>query len=169
MQPMEIKPAVHWVGAIDWDLRDFHDYLTPRGTTYNAYLIIDEKIALVDTVKQTHFEEMLTLLKQLVNPDQIDYIITNHVEMDHSGSLPLLLEIAPQAKVITSPQGEKGLRRYFKKDWPFQTVKSGETLELGRRNLQFFHTPMVHWPDSMVTYLAEEKLQIGRASCRERV
>ena len=158
MQPVEIKPAVYWVGALDWDLRDFHGYLTPRGTTYNAYLILDEKIALVDTVKQTHFEEMFTRLKKLVNPDQIDYIIANHVEMDHSGSLPLLLEIAPRAKVITSPQGEKGLRRYFKKDWPFQAVKSGETLALGRRSLQFFHTPMVHWPDSMVTYLADEKL-----------
>ncbi|HOV80669.1 MAG TPA: FprA family A-type flavoprotein [Bacillota bacterium] len=161
MQPVEIKPSVYWVGAVDWDIRDFHGYLTPRGTTYNAYLITGGKNVLVDTVKQTHFGEMLSRIGQLVDPGRIDCIVANHVEMDHSGSLPLLLEIAPRAEVITSPQGEKGLSRHYKKDWPFKTVKTGETLDLGGRTLQFFHVPMVHWPDSMVTYLAEEKLLLS--------
>jgi flavorubredoxin len=146
------------VGGIDWDLRNFHGYLTPRGSTYNAYLIVDEKIVLVDTVKHYLFEEMLSRIREVVDPSRIDYIVVNHVEMDHSGSLPKILKIASKAKLITSPHGEKGLRRHFKEDWNFKVVKSGDSLSIGKRTLQFFLTPMVHWPDSMVTYVPEEKL-----------
>ncbi|KJS13715.1 MAG: lactamase [Peptococcaceae bacterium BRH_c8a] len=158
MKPVEIKPGVYWVGAIDWNLRYFHGYLTPRGTTYNAYLIIDDKITLVDTVKHYLYDEMLSRIKEVVDPAQIDYMIVNHVEMDHSGSVPKLMELMPKAKVVTSPQGKKGLLRYFKKEWDFMVVNSGEQLNIGARTLNFVHVPMVHWPDSMVTYIPEDKL-----------
>jgi flavorubredoxin len=158
MKPVEIKPKIFWVGGIDWDLRNFHGYLTQRGSTYNAYLIVDEKIVLIDTVKHYLFEEMLSRIKEVVDPSRIDYIVVNHVEMDHSGSLPKILKIASKAKLITSPHGEKGLRRHFREGWDFEVVKSGDSLSIGRRSLQFYLTPMVHWPDSMATYVPDEKL-----------
>jgi len=161
MKPVEIKPGIYWVGGIDWDLRNFHGYLTQRGSTYNAYLIVDEKTVLVDTVKHYLFEEMLSRVKEIIDPSRIDYVVANHVEMDHSGSIPKILKIAPKAKVITSPQGEKGLSRHFKRDWNFRVVKSGDTINIGKRSLQFFLTPMVHWPDNMVTYIPEEKLLLS--------
>jgi len=158
MNKVEIKPDIYWVGGIDWGIRNFHGYLTQRGTTYNAYLIMDEKVTLVDTVKHYLFEEMIARIKEIVDPSKIEYIISNHVEMDHSGSLPKLLKICPNAKIITSLNGEKGLRRHYKKDWNFYAVNSGDKLNIGKRTLQFFHIPMVHWPDSMVTYSPYDKL-----------
>jgi flavorubredoxin len=158
VEKIELKPDIYWVGGIDWDIREFHGYLTQRGTTYNSYLIIDEKIVLVDTVKHYLFDEMLARIKEIVDPAKIDYIVSNHVEMDHSGSLPKILEHAPNAKIVTSTKGEAGLSRHYKKDWDFQVVKSGDTLNIGKRTLHFVHTPMVHWPDNMVTYIPEEKL-----------
>ncbi len=158
MGAREIKPGIYWVGAIDWDIRNFHGYLTQRGTTYNAYLIVDEKIVLVDTVKHYLFEEMLARISSVVDPSKIDVIVSNHVEMDHSGSLGKMLEITGPIKVITSVQGERGLRKHFKEDWDFQVVRSGDSIELGKRTLSFFHTPMVHWPDSMVSYVPQERL-----------
>ena len=158
MKSIKLKPDVHWIGGIDWDLRDFHGYVTQRGSTYNSYLIMDEKITVIDTVKHYMFDEMFTRLKQMIDPNDIDYIISNHVEMDHSGSIPKLLEHAPNATIITSTRGEKGLKRHYKKDWDLQVVKSGETVSLGKRNLHFVHIPMVHWPDSMVTYSPYDKI-----------
>ncbi len=158
MKPVEIKPGIYWVGGIDWDLRNFHGYLTQRGSTYNAYLIIDEKPVLVDTVKHYLCEEMLSRIRQVIDPARIDFLVSNHVEMDHSGSISRILELAPQAKVISSPQGEKGLRRHFTADWDFQVVGSGDEVKIGQRTLKFLLTPMVHWPDSMATYIPEEKL-----------
>ncbi|MFC1624462.1 FprA family A-type flavoprotein [Candidatus Omnitrophota bacterium] len=158
MKPLEIKKGIYWVGAIDWDLRNFHGYLTPRGSTYNAYLIIDEKIVLVDTVKSHLFREMLERIKGIIDPSKIDYIVSNHVEMDHSGSLPEMMGIAKKASLITSPNGEKGLKRHFKKDWNFNIVNTGDSIDIGKRHLKFALTPMVHWPDSMVTYVPEERL-----------
>ncbi|UCD13072.1 MAG: FprA family A-type flavoprotein [Thermoplasmatales archaeon] len=158
MNKVEIKPDIYWVGAIDWDIRSFHGYLTQRGTTYNAYLIVDKKITLVDTVKHYLFDEMVSRIKEIVPPSKIDTIISNHVEMDHSGSLPKLLDICQNVKVITSTLGLKGLKRHYKKDWNFKVVKSGDTLNIGKRTLHFVHIPMVHWPDSMVTYSPKDKL-----------
>jgi len=159
MQPLAIKPGIYWVGAIDWNLRLFHGHVTPRGTTYNAYLIIDDKITLVDTVKHYMVDEMLERIKEVIDPARIDIVVSNHVEMDHSGGLPRIMELVPNAKLITSPQGQKGLKRYYKKDnWDFNVVKSGEEINIGKRTLKFVHVPMVHWPDSMVTYIPEEKL-----------
>ncbi|HSA14911.1 MAG TPA: FprA family A-type flavoprotein, partial [Spirochaetota bacterium] len=114
MQPVRIAENIYWVGGIDWDLRNFHGYLTQRGSTYNAYLVIDEKIALLDTVKHYLFDEMIERISSIVDPSKIDYIVSNHVEMDHSGSLPMLKKIAPKAGIITSPNGQKGLERHFK-------------------------------------------------------
>ncbi len=158
MKPVEIKPNIYWVGGIDWDLRYFHGYLTPRGTTYNAYLIVDEKIALVDTVKHYLFDEMLSRIREIVDTTRIDYLVVNHVEMDHSGSIPKVMEVAPQARIVTSNKGKKGLERHYKKDWDYLIVNSGDEVNLGSRTLKFVHTPMVHWPDSMVTYIPEDKL-----------
>ena len=158
LNKVEIKPDICWVGGIDWGIRNFHGYSTNRGTTYNAYLIVDKKITLVDTVKHYLFDEMLSRIKEIVDPSKIDYIISNHVEMDHSGSLEKILEFCPKATVVTSTRGEKGLRRHYKKDWNFKVVKSGDTLDIGKRTLHFVEIPMVHWPDSMVTYIPSEKL-----------
>ena len=158
MKKLEIKQGIYWVGAIDWGLRNFHGYMTPRGSTYNAYLIIDKKITLVDTVKHYKFDEMISRIKEIIDPSKIDYIISNHVEMDHSGSIPKLMKICPKATIVTSTRGEKGLKRHYKEDYKYKVVESGETLSIGKRTLHFVHIPMVHWPDSMVTYIPEEKL-----------
>jgi len=158
MSENEIRKDIYWVGGIDWDVRNFHGYVTPRGSSYNAYLILDEKVVLVDTVKHYLFDEMLARITKIVDPAKIDYILSNHVEMDHSGSIPKMLDLAPEARVITSNMGEKGLRRHYKQDWDFHVVKSGDTLNIGKRTLTFVPTPMVHWPDNMVTYVPEEKL-----------
>ncbi|MBU2515678.1 FprA family A-type flavoprotein [bacterium] len=158
MHNEKIKEGIYWVGAIDWDVRNFHGYLTEQGTTYNAYLVVDEKITLVDTVKENLFEQMISRISRYVDPSKIDYLLSNHVEMDHSGSIPRMMELIPNATVITSKQGEKGLRRHYGKEWDFKVVKSGDTICTGNRTLSFVNTPMVHWPDSMVTYLPEEKI-----------
>lgn len=158
MKAVKLKEGIYWVGAIDWNIRNFHGYSTQRGTTYNAYLIVDEKITLIDTVKYHFVDEMLDRISEVIDPADIDYVISNHVEPDHSGSLPEILAIAQKATVITSPNGEKGLRAHYKEDWNFHVAKMGEVLNIGQRNLTFVHTPMVHWPDNMVTYLAEDKV-----------
>jgi flavorubredoxin len=158
LNKIEIKKDIYWVGAIDWDLRSFHGYNTPRGTTYNSYLIIDDKITLIDTVKHHLYNEMLNRIKEIINPSRIDYIVSNHVEMDHSGSILKLLAICPKARIITSTRGEKGLHLHYKKDFNMKVVNSGDKLIIGKRSLTFFHIPMVHWPDSMVTYIPSDKL-----------
>ena len=158
MNPVEVKEDVYWVGAVDWNLRNFHGYSTPSGSTYNAYLIVDEKIALVDTVKRPFSEEMLDRIRSIVEPSKIDYLISNHVEMDHSGSLSRIIKAAPDATVLATERGRKGLIRHHKEDWPFRTVKTGDTLDLGKRQLTFAEVPMVHWPDSMVTYSPHDRI-----------
>lgn len=158
MQPVKLKDDIYWVGGVDWDVRNFHGYLTQRGSTYNAYLIIDEKITLIDTVKYYMCDEMLARISKIVDPAKIDYVISNHVEMDHSGSLPQIMEIAKNATLITSTKGMPGLKAHYHKDWNFKVVKSGESIKIGKRSLTFVHVPMAHWPDSMVTYLPEDKI-----------
>ncbi|MBC8314213.1 MAG: MBL fold metallo-hydrolase, partial [Bacteroidetes bacterium] len=158
MKAKEIKQGIYWVGAIDWDVRNFHGYLTQRGTTYNAYLVIDEKVTLIDTVKSNLADNLISRIKQIIDPSKIDYVVSNHVEMDHSGSLPLIMEYAPHATIITCPSGDKGLRAHYKKDWKFRIVKTGDSILLGKRSLEFVLTPMVHWPDNMITYMPEEKI-----------
>ena len=164
MKAVKLRENIYWVGGIDWNLRNFHGYLTPRGSTYNAYLIIDDKITLVDTVKHYLVDEMLERISSIIDPSKIDYVVSNHVEMDHSGGLPRLMEIIPNATVFTSPNGEKGLREHYKKDWNFSVVKSGETINIGKRNLNVLLTPMIHWPDNMVCYCPEEKILFSNDS-----
>jgi len=158
LKKVEIRKDIYWVGGIDWDIRIFHGYSTQRGTTYNSYLIKDKKITLIDTVKHYLFDEMIQRIEAIIDPKKIDYIISNHVEMDHSGSLPKIKKIAKNAEIITSTRGEKGLNKHYKENLNYTVVKSGETLNIGKRTLHFVHIPMVHWPDSMVTYSPNDKI-----------
>ena len=161
MKPIQIAPDIWDVGVNDWNIEDFHGYSTPMGTSYNAFLIKDEKIVLVDVVKdKQHFpEEMLAKIAKVVDPSRIDYIISNHTEMDHSGSMAKILQVVgPDTPIICSKMGQKNLAAHFHKDWNFKVVGSGEELNLGRRTLMFLETRMLHWPDSMFTYIKEDKI-----------
>lgn len=155
---VEMKPGVFWVGAIDWNIRNFHGYITHRGTTYNAYLIVDEKIALVDTVKEHFYPEMMKRIREIVDPQDIDYLISNHTEPDHSGSIMKFMEEVEGVELIASPLGTQGLRRYYGDDVEITSIKDKPTISLGKKTLHFTAIPMVHWPDSMVTYIPEDKL-----------
>lgn len=151
LNAIEISPKVWWVGGIDWNERLFHGYTTEAGITYNAYLIMDEKITLIDTCKATFSNELVQRISQVVDPAKIDVVITNHVEMDHSGSLPVIHKIAPNAQIYASAgAGVNEVRAHFGIE--ATPVKSGDTLNIGERTLTFVTTPMVHWPDNMVTY-----------------
>ena len=158
MKAMKISEGVYWVGAVDWNLRNFHGYETEKGSTYNAYLILDEKITLIDTVKAGFEGEMLARIASVVDPEKIDVIISNHAEPDHSGALPYIKSIAKNAAVYTAAgAGVKDLSAYYG-DLGYTGVKAGETLSIGKRALTFVPTPMVHWPDNMVTYMLPEKI-----------
>ena len=158
MKAMKISEGVYWVGAVDWNLRNFHGYETEKGSTYNAYLILDEKITLIDTVKAGFEGEMLARIASVVDPEKIDVIISNHAEPDHSGALPYIKGIAKNAAVYTAAgAGVKDLSAYYG-DLGYTGVKAGETLSIGKRTLTFVPTPMVHWPDNMVTYMLPEKI-----------
>lgn len=157
----EIKKGVYWVGAIDWNIRSFHGYTTHRGSSYNAYLIIDEKIALIDTVKEHFFDEMLYRIKKIIDPSKINYLISNHTEPDHSGSLIRMMKEAENAEVIASDIGVKGLKKYYGAELKVTSVKEKPKISLGNKTLVFAPIPMVHWPDSMVTYIPEDKLLLS--------
>jgi flavorubredoxin len=155
---VEVGDNVYWVGAVDWGVRDFHGYLTSRGTTYNAFLILADKITLIDTVKVPFKEEMLARIASVANPSDISYIISNHTEMDHSGSLPWIVEAVQPEKVFASVNGVKAIADHFHMDREIIAVKDGETLSIGNMTLTFLETKMLHWPDSMFTYLGEKEL-----------
>ncbi len=154
---VELKKGIYWVGAIDWNLRDFHGYVTGRGATYNSYLIVDEKTTLIDTVKAPFYDEMLSRIKQIIDPSKIDYLISNHLELDHSGSIPLLMRDFKNIKIYTGKMAETGFKKYFP-GIEFETVKTGDSLSLGKRTINFIETPMIHWPDSIFSYIPEEAL-----------
>lgn len=157
MSKTELAKGVYWVGAIDWDVRDFHGYSTYKGTTYNAFLIVDKKVTLIDTVKRSHLDELMRNIRAIIDPEKIDYLIINHVEMDHSGSLPEMIKIINPEKVFCSPMGKKALIDHFHcDDWPYEEVKSGSEISLGKKTIQFIETRMLHWPDSMFSYLKED-------------
>ncbi|HRY86190.1 MAG TPA: MBL fold metallo-hydrolase, partial [Candidatus Omnitrophota bacterium] len=160
MKAIPIAKDIWWVGAIDWNAKHFHGhtFTTKRGTTYNAYLIIDEKITLIDTAYAPFTEEMFERIKTVVPVEKIDTIIANHVEPDHSGALPALLKLCPKAKVYGTARCGQGLYRYYHQKIDFQEVKTGDRLSLGKRTLQFIEIPMIHWPDSMMTYLVEDQI-----------
>jgi len=163
MKAVEIKPDIYWVGAIDWAIRDFHGYITQNGTTYNNYLIKDEKITLVDTVKHDFSSITIENIREIVDPEKINYVVINHIEPDHVSSIESIMSLCPNAVIHISERGKKGLDRYFDTShWQFKVVKNGETLKTGRYTLLFLETPMLHWPDSMVTYVKEAKLLISQ-------
>ena len=155
----QLKPDVWWVGGVDWNARSFHGYTTEDGITYNAYLIMDEKVTLIDTAKRTHTADLIERISTIVDPSKIDVLVSNHVEMDHSGSIPAIMELAPNATIYTSaPAGLNGLKAHYGDTYHYEGVKTGDTLCIGKRTLTFVQTPMVHWPDNMVTYDAYDKI-----------
>jgi len=159
MKKIELAENVYWVGAVDWTIRDFHGYSTERGTTYHALLIIDEKITLIDTVKRPYKGELLHRIHNIIDPEKIDYLVVNHVEMDHSGALPEIIEAIKPEKVICSKMGHKALLQHFHRaDWPYHVITPGEEISLGKKTLSFLETRMLHWPDSMFTYLKEDEI-----------
>lgn len=160
MANLEIKKGIFWVGAVDWNVRTFHGrtYNTNRGTTYNAYLILDDKITLIDAVYGPFAGELIEKIGSIVNPGKIDYIVANHVETDHSGALPAVMKLCPKAKIFGTAKCKEGLQKHYHQDWDFQIVKTADKLSLGKRELSFIEAPMIHWPDSMFTYCPQEKL-----------
>ncbi len=157
---IQIKNNVYWVGKVDWELRKFHgdEYSTHRGTTYNSYLIKDEKVALIDTVCSPFEEEFIAQLSQIIDLKRIDYIISPHAEPDHSGALPALMRLIPDTPVYCSANGMQSLKGHYHQDWNFRSVKTGDRLCLGQKELIFVEAPMLHWPDSMFCYLTGERI-----------
>ncbi len=156
----ELKPNIYAVGAIDWDRRLFDELIPlPDGTSYNAYLVKGiEKTALIDTVDPTMTDVLVKNVEELETGD-IDYVIANHAEQDHSGALPQILEIYPRAKVVCTPKCKDLLMNLLLiPEDKFITVADGETLSLGDKTLEFIHAPWVHWPETMLTYLREDKI-----------
>jgi flavorubredoxin len=160
MGKLEIKENIFWVGAVDWNVRTFHGhtYSTSRGTTYNAYLIMDDRVTLVDTVYGPFALEMMERIKEIIPLEKIEYIIANHVETDHSGALPEIMKFCPRAKVLGTEKCKEGLYKHYYGNWDFQAVKTGDKIKLGKRTLTFLEAPMIHWPDTMFTYCPAEEL-----------
>jgi len=159
MKAVELKKDVYWVGALDWAMRDFHGYTTPLGTSYNNYLVLDDEVTLIDTVKYDFAEITLNNIGEVVDPSRIRNIIINHIENDHVTSLDKIMSLAPDATIFITEKGRKGLERFFNLDqWKIKVVKSGDTLCTGKKTFTFIETPMLHWPDSMITWLAGENI-----------
>ena len=160
MKPVEIKKDVYWIGAVDWNRRNFHGYsVAPMGTTYNNYLIMDEKVTLVDTVAEEFWGTLQCNLANVLGDRKIDYIVVNHLEPDHSGCLAKVVEKYKPEKIYTSPMGQKAMAAHFHyKDWPVEVVPTGSEINIGKRTLTFVETRMLHWPDAMLTYCPEEKI-----------
>ncbi len=153
MKAVKISENVYWVGAVDWGIRDFHGYATSRGTTYNAFLILADKITLIDTVKRPFMDEILARISSVVSPDKIDFIVSNHAEMDHSGSLPEVAALVKPSKIYASAMGARALHDHFGGQINVEAVADGGELSLGNMKLKFVETRMLHWPDSMFTFL----------------
>jgi len=155
-----LKDNVFWVGATDWEVRYFHGYelSTHRGTTYNAYLIKDEKNVLIDTVWEPLTEVFIERLQEVIDISKIDYIVINHAEPDHSGALPVIMKLCPNAMIISSRKGEESIKRHYHQEWNIKTVKTGDKINIGTSDMVFVEAPMLHWPDSMFTYLTEKNI-----------
>lgn len=161
MERYLLKDDIWWVGAIDWDSRDFHGYETPRGTTYNAYLILDEKVALVDGCRDGFGPQVLARVRDCCETRPLDYLVVNHIEPDHSGAIPWLVERLRPKRIFCSKRAKEALGLYYGVEtldnWDIQVVSTGDEVELGRNTLQFIEAPMLHWPDSMFTYVKQAK------------
>ena len=158
MQAVKISEKVYWVGAIDWNIRDFHGYSTTRGTTYNAYLILSEKPTLVDAVKKEFYGEMMERIQSVIDPKEIKIIISNHSEMDHSGCLPEVVNLVHPDEVYVSAMGMKHITAQFHKDLKLKVVKTGDKIDVGGDTFSFIEARMLHWPDSMLSYLEKENI-----------
>ncbi|SDN91186.1 Flavorubredoxin [Desulfonauticus submarinus] len=163
MAVLKIKENVYWVGVIDWNLRNFHGYsLADKGTTYNAYLVLDEKITLFDTVPEKFKLDLYHQIQHLIKIEDIDYIVVNHVEPDHSGALPFIIEKAKPEKIFCSTMGKKALLdHYHNPNWPYEVVNNETVISLGKKSIKFMETRMLHWPDSMFSFIPEDKLLIS--------
>ncbi len=170
MKPVELKKDIYWVGAIDWSVRDFHGYETPRGTSYNNYLIMDEEITLIDTVKYDFSDITIKQIKNIVDPARIKHIVINHIENDHVTSIDDIMALTPDATIHISARGKKGLDRFFDTSrWKFNIVKTGDTLKIGKHSLVFIETPMLHWPDSMVSFCPEANILFSQDAFGQHV
>jgi len=159
METIEIADGIYSVGVTDWNIRDFHGYSTDLGTTYNSFLIVDEKTVLIDTVKEGFADQLFDNIARVVDPKQIDLVISNHTEMDHTGSLARVMHrIGEDKPVYCSKMGHKNLAKHFRQQWNYRPVANAEELNIGKRTLTFLETRMIHWPDSMFTYLKEDKI-----------
>ena len=175
MNPMEIKKNVYWTGVLHPELRLFDVlFSTPKGTTYNSYLVKGEKIAVIDTAKGRFYEQFLSSIKSLVEPESIDYIVCNHMEPDHSGSLARFLTEAKNARVVVSKTGEHYVNNIVNSEVNPLKVSDDDTLDLGDKTLRFINAPFLHWPDTMFTYAVEDKIlfpcdAFGSHFCDERL
>jgi len=158
MQAVQISEKVYWVGAIDWNIRDFHGYSTTKGTTYNAYLVLSEKPTLIDAVKKEFYNEMMERIKSVIDPQKIKIIISNHAEMDHSGCLPEVVNTICPDEVYVSVMGMKNLTAQFHEDLKLKVVKTGDKIDIGGDTISFIEARMLHWPDSMLSFLEKENI-----------
>jgi flavorubredoxin len=157
MKAVPVTDSIHWVGAVDWNLRDFHGFETPRGTTYNCYLAVGaDKVALIDTVKTPFVPELLARVRDVVELERVDYIVVNHIEPDHNSGMRLVAEACPNAKLVASASGVRGIAEYHGADIEVTAVGADDTLDLGGLTLKFMPSPMLHWPDSMFTHCPEQ-------------
>ena len=158
-KPVQIADSIYSVGCRDWDIRDFHGYSTYEGTSYNAFLILDDKNVLIDTVKKEFADELIDNISKIIDPSKIDIVISNHTEMDHSGALPAVMQrVGKEKTVLCSKMGFKNLKSHFSSPLNLKSVENGEELSIGKRTLSFLETKMLHWPDSMFTYLKNDKI-----------
>ncbi len=157
---IELTKGVYWVGVVDWAIRKFHgqELSTHRGSSYNAYLITDEKSVLVDTVWGPFQEQLIKNIREVVDPAKIDIVVVNHAEVDHSGSLPAVMRHTPKATVVVSQRGKESVEGHFHQPWNFKAVKTGDKINIGKNDLVFVEAPMLHWPDSMFTYLTGKNI-----------
>ena len=155
-----LREGVYWVGVVDWALRHFHGHelSTHRGSSYNAYLIIDEKVVLVDTVWAPFQEQLMENIREIVDPTKIDIVVATHAEADHSGGLPAVMRHAPNATVIVSKRGRESVEGHYHQPWNFKAVQTGDKVNIGKHDLLFIEVPMLHWPDSMFTYLTGQNI-----------
>ena len=153
MQAVKITDKVYWVGAIDWNIRDFHGYSTKRGTTYNAFLVLTDKPTLIDTVKKEFYPEMMSRIASVIDPKKIEIIISNHSEMDHSGALPQAVAAIQPKEIYCSDMGLKDLTAQLYPDFEMKVVKTGDRIDVGGGNFSFGEARMLHWAGSIFSYL----------------
>lgn len=156
-----IKNNVFWVGKVDWELEHFHgnEYSTNKGSTYNSYLVKEEKTVLIDTVWAPFAEEFIEYLTKEIDLNKIDYIVINHGEVDHSGGLPALMKHIPNTPIYCTANAVKSLKGQYHQNWNFKVVKTGDKIDIGNgKELVFVQMTMLHWPDSMATYLTKDNI-----------